>query len=61
MHGPMNIKCLDLFGSSSDVFYNIMRLLLFVYGTHMITVGDVVSVLDLVVHSVSFKRLCFCF
>jgi hypothetical protein len=42
----MNIKCLDLFGSSSDVFYNIMSLLLFLYGTHMVTVGDVVSVLD---------------
>jgi hypothetical protein len=40
-----NTTCLDLSGSSSDVFYNTMRLLVFVYGTDIITVGGVVSVL----------------
>jgi hypothetical protein len=43
-----NTACLELFGSSSDVFYNKTMLLVFVSGTHMITVGDVVSVLDCV-------------
>jgi hypothetical protein len=38
-----NTTCLDLFGLSPDLFYDIMKLLGFVYGTHMITVGDVVS------------------
>jgi len=43
-----NATCLDLYGPSSDLFYNVMMLFVFVCGTHTITVGDVVSVLDCV-------------